>query len=601
MIRLCSRVLLCVLMLPMLVACQTGFSAAKVQRMAILDAQEQDALLAEYAHTQNPRLLTKTFKLTPVIAAVYRGPELIPDMVANGVDVNYQVPVADDKLVFYSEPTTALNTALFLDAPQHLAVMKVLLEAGADPNLLKPLCELPYTLFMMKDDAGLIEMAALLMKYGADPSLKCGNEPIAEQVHRRGLVDFAEFLRDAQRSSLDLAIANYENREQRLAQEKRKREAAEAERQRQMQLAREIRQEKKAAIAQTFRENADLNAALSSLKESARPCFTLGSVSSEVNEFNCMGWIEGEGYSSPSCERYQEQLADMIDQQRDQFCPPYKKQRQQLANLFGTNASIADDVIQKALSGTENIADIESQYRSEIRRMQTIRDREARSERAEEDRRYQQGMYNFAKYIEQSVGSKTVADQIIEQSVADTQRTLFAIDSAQKMAKINADLEAINNRLKAIETTPTVKPVVSSQLSHQASNSVSGRAATSTPEKTACVAQSESKGPMNNVPERYCQYVFSDNTDTVKLDWSDYSNQFNEESGSLQQAQNNIQLPLLKKAKQVCEGRGYKRVHHSETFEFNQVAHQVTDCRENTRMESTFHLCVGTASFICAR
>lgn len=600
MMRRCSRVLLYVLMLPVLVAC-AAMQEINANRMPKVHLQDRLELLEQYEQTKNPQLLSKIFKINPIVAAVNLAPERIPEMIANGVDVNYQVPAAPARLVFHREPTTALISAIRLETPKNIQVMQTLLEAGADPDLLTPLCYVAFR--ALNDNDGAVEIASVLLKYGANPDIRCDDPygspyTIVEDANNWRMRGYAEFLSDAQSSGLEVAIANYENREQRLAQEKRDREAVEAEKQRQIELAREIRQEKKAAIEQTFRESADLNAALNSVKESARPCRTLDRMGFQVDEFNCMFWVQGEVYPSPSCERYQAQLSEVVYKQRDQFCEPYKKQRQQLANLFGTNASLANDVIGEAISGTENIADIENQYRAEIRRMQTIRDREARGERAEAERREQEGMYNFAKYVEQSVGSKTAADQIIEKSVADTQHTLFAIDSAQKMAKINADLEAINNRLKAIETTPSVAPAVTSS---QSTNQTSTSKASPASENTPCVAQSESKGPMNNVPKRYCQYVFSDNTDNVKLDWSDYTNEFNEESGSLKQAQDTIQLPLLKKARQVCEGRGYKRVHHPDTFEFNQVAHQVTECKENKRMESTFHLCVGTASFICAR
>lgn len=37
------------------------------------------------------------------------------------------------------------------------------------------------------------------------------------------------------------------------------------------------------------------------------------------------------------------------------------------------------------------------------------------------------------------------------------------------------------------------------------------------------------------------------------------------------------------------------------SFEYNEVAVRVNECKENNRMGSTFYLCGGTASFICAR
>jgi len=119
--------------------------------------------------------------------------------------------------------------------------------------------------------------------------------------------------------------------------------------------------------------------------------------------------------------------------------------------------------------------------------------------------------------------------------------------------------------------------------------------------KQACVARGESIGPMPHVPKQYCNLVFADYTGNTAVDWKDYRSEFNAESGSLEHARKGIQYPLLEKAKKQCKSRGYDRVHHPNTYAFNEVDYRVTDCKENNRMGSTFHLCIGTASFICAR
>ncbi|WP_105212988.1 hypothetical protein [Pseudoalteromonas sp. T1lg22] len=531
--------------------------------------------------------------LTPLAAAIMYTPERVPELIEKGADVNAMVPLVLNNSIVY-EPILTLAVmrplraelegyALPYDDSYDLLAIEAMLQAGADPNAVNRygnsvLRETAWDNFSsyynkgMKENKGTykdpyVQRAELLIRYGAE---RATFQQVAYYAKKRQKYAIAAFIEEI--LYYDTLDTYYEA--------KRKRA---------------IHLKKRDAIRQYFDKDSDLKSAIASLRKTAQPCFTAGRMYRKANEFTCIVSVYGDQHPSKACEDYQRQLLEVLDRENDKLCEPYEKQRKQLANLFGKHASNADHVIGEKLKGVPSVASLERQYANEINRMKNIRDRYGRSEKAAADNRDRQSMYNFAQNIQRSVGTKTVADQIIEKSVADTQRTLYAIDNAQKMAKINADIEAINKHLKTIDSTQSVTPTVSSKPSNQVS------VVKSNSENKPCVAQSESKGPMNNVPKRYCQYVFSDNTDTVKVDWNDYTNEFNEESGTLQQAQNNIQLPLVKKARQMCESRGYKRVHHPDTFEFNQVAHQVTDCKENKRMESTFHLCVGTASFICAR
>jgi hypothetical protein len=614
--RLKAIVLLTIALL--LVAGCTPAHIKRQEQVNQVYRNEVDALLSEPGdiNRKSPKQA-----LSPLMAAAFLLPERIPEMIAAGADVNYAPAGGSTALhilvireYYYRAAWADYGYGPYNDSHE-LAAIEALLKAGADPNAVNMYGSTPAHLVTNPSynypygNSALvkgIERITLLVKYGADLSLRDNSDRTPyEHLPTGNLLtstwaDFKAFVNDVQEEGLETALFNYHHREEIQAQARREKEVAEAERQRKRQVAREIARQKRELITRSFNENPDLRAALTSLKESARPCFTLGDMYRKADDFNCIAMIEGSAYPSKSCEDYQRQLLSVIENQRDQICSPYRQQRKHIANLFAENSSIADSVIGKSLTDLSHTVDIERQYLSEIRRMKTIRDREIRSERAEEDRVYQQGIYNYMQSLQSSAGANTAADQIIQKSVADTQRTLYAIDSAQKMAKINADLEAINKQLRNIKTTSSPPSAASSTPSYQSSSNQPA-SPQSVVTKKECVAQSESKGAMPNVPQRYCQYVFSDNTDTVKVNWDDYSNQFNEESGSLQQAQKNIGTPLLKKARQVCEGRGYKRVHHPETYQFNQVASQVTDCKENSRLGSTFHLCIGTASFICAR
>lgn len=568
-------------------------SELEVKRMIKNEFRERQALIEEYRRSRNPELLSETYKLNPVVAAVTLAPSMIPEMVENGVDPNYVVPAAPDELFFYTKPTTALVKALSLNGFEaRYEVSSILLEAGADPNVL---CHLPYIYQIGNDPDDAVSLVTLLLRHGAKPKVLCGHKPIDGLIEERGGAKLAEFIRDAQKWGVEVAHERWLNRDARLAEE-----AAQRDRERQQRA--QLRQERRAVIRQTFAQDPDLRAALSQLKQSAAPCQTLRDLGRELGNFSCDVWL-GELYTSRTCQSRLQQLYNLNRQQSRQACQPYEDSRQQLAKLFGEHTRLAYDVIDEAVSGHDTVPEIEQTYRADLRKLASVRDREARGEKAEDERRYQQGAAHLGQYIQQSFGEKSAADKIVEQSVADTRSALSAIDLAQKMAKINADIAAINARKTAQPSTASTAraKASASALPSLAKAPQSAAPSTKSAAKSECIAQSESKGPMENVPQRYCQYVFADNTENVSVGWDDYASEFSSESGSLEHARSALHSALLKKAIERCQATGYTRVHHARTFDFHKVAVGSNYCKTNNRMGSTFYLCVGPGSFICAR
>jgi len=181
--------------------------------------------------------------------------------------------------------------------------------------------------------------------------------------------------------------------------------------------------------------------------------------------------------------------------------------------------------------------------------------------------------------------------EIVNQKMAAQKRTQQQTLAQQTSHSAQSGGSTPNNKRNDIDDS--VASPIAARSAEVSSN-------TSTPTPT-CVAQAESTGPMPNVPSQYCRLVFADYTGNTAIGWEDYTNEFNAESGSLENAKKNILYPLLEKAKMQCQSRGYDRVHHPDSFAYNQLDYQVTSCKENIRAGATFHLCIGRGSFICAR
>ncbi len=186
----------------------------------------------------------------------------------------------------------------------------------------------------------------------------------------------------------------------------------------------------------------------------------------------------------------------------------------------------------------------------------------------------------------------------VDQTFAASQRDINRIAAYKNAQRIAAEKQ----RIQAMPDSKVDRPIgvsASGRSGEEGSRQIA--ASPSNAGKKECIAQSESTGPKPNVPKRYCQYVFADYTDNASFGLDDYSSEFMKESHSKESAKETLAFELLQQAKKQCKSKGYSRVHHNETYEFNEVAVTVGQCKENNRMGSTFYLCGGTASFICAR
>lgn len=426
--------------------------------------QETQYLLAQYKQTGQVDLRSAELKLSPLNAAIVEEPALVPEMIAKGADVNYRTPVDVLGLYLHSPLNEVLlNYREQASQQETLDMIERLLEAGADPNqptesgFGSSICELKtpyYGLVTKQTNIEIIERAALLLRYGADPTGDCtefARTAIKDFAKRdQRFVPLSDFLEAAQRVGIDQALATATLIEEDRIREEAKRKAVEAERRRQQEIEKQVAREKRVIIEQSFAQDTDLKAAISSLREFAAPCLSTINARGKTQNVSCGAIVRGNNFWSESCENYQKEVVAVIDRHENQVCPPYFNLRDRFANAFGDNSEIAKDVIWDLLADARD-SDIDNHYGAERNRIRSIRDRDARQERAASQRAEQQGLYNLMRYAESSFGSNTAADHLIEQGVRDTQRTLQAIGNNRRMAEINADLDSINKRLEAID------------------------------------------------------------------------------------------------------------------------------------------------------
>lgn len=313
-------------------------------------------------------------------------------------------------------------------------------------------------------------------------------------------------------------------------------------------------------------------------------------------------------YQSKTCLSEWEVVSGQASNHYSSLDSAYKKQRDWFAGLFGQNASIAAAVVDDRVARAPSDKNVKQQYAPIEQQLIRITKSEARAERAESRRREQQQMADFMNHI-QSTFERT--NRMLDRNMAQTQQVIhqayasprvrdvstgsgYQVRNAPAMRGLSRELEEIDRSFDASASErPGEKDSRKVAAGSAASSSNAG--------KKECIARSESTGTKPNVPKQYCQYVFADYTDNVSFGLDDYSNEFMNESHSKESAKETLAFELLQHAKKQCKSKGYSRVHHNETYDFNEVAVTVGQCKENNRMGSSFYLCGGTASFICAR
>ena len=405
------------------------------------------------------------------------------------------------------------------------------------------------------------------------------------------------------------ALSRWKNPQQYYAEYKEKREKESAERQRQQEIAQERLKAKKQAVSSYIASRPDLSKALNEVVKIGAEREAVYSFISK-NGFGrlCETGRNNTFYQSKTCLSEWKVVRRQASSHYSSLDSAYKKQRDWFAGLFGQNASVAAAVVDDRAARTPSDKTVKQQYAPIEQQLIRITESEARSERAESRRREQQQMADFMNHI-QTTFERT--NRMLDRNMAQTHRVVNQAYASQRVRDVSTGsgyrvhrapaMRDLNKELEEIDRSFDVSASERSGEKDSRQVAAGGAASSSNAGKKECVARSESTGPKPNVPKRYCQYVFADYTDNASFSLEDYGNEFMEESHSEESAKETLAFELLQQAKKQCKSKGYSRVHHNETYEFNEVAVTVGQCKENNRLGSTFYICGGTASFICAR
>lgn len=416
-------------------------------------------------------------------------------------------------------------------------------------------------------------------------------------------------LEDIEKYGQKKAFSLWENPDQYFAVAMERKEREEAERKRQQEIAREKFKAKKQAISSYIASRPDLNQAMHEVVK-------IGAERKAVSSFiskNGFGGLCETGrnntfYQSKTCLSEWEVVRGQARSHKSSLDAAYKKQRDWFAGLFGQNAGIAATIVDDRVARTPSDKTVKQQYAPIEQQLIRITESEARAERAESRRREQQQMADFMNHI-QTTFDRT--NRMLDRNMAQTHRVVNQAYASQRVRDVSTGsgyrvhrapaMRDLNKELEEIDRSFDVSASERSGEKDSRQVEAGGAASSSNAGKKECVARSESTGLKPNVPKRYCQYVFADYTDNASVSLDDYSSEFMKESHSKESAKETLAFELLQQAKKQCTSKGYSRIHHNDTYEFNEVAVTVGQCKENNRMGSTFYLCGGTASFICAR
>jgi len=602
---------------------------------------------------------------TPLLAAIILDPAKVPTLIDKGADVKYipgspisplecATNIKKCTLMYYWDSSYTEHQDLY-------SLIELLLENGADPSSEQAYNELvgnkkySFNTFCAKSAKNSIlcrlendksmSILKIFHQYGLEVSDndidKCKesitsinsrmykktinfysddiklsdyytDDNDAKSVIKRHLAEVKRhliLLDDIKNHGLNEVFSIWENSDQYFSSVTERMKKKANDRKHEQQIAQQRLNAKKRAISSHIAFHPDLNEALEELVSIGVERKTLQWVLNKgMFDELCSTRSDGAIFLSETCKSEWKDIKERAINHKSDLNSVYKKRLDWFAGLFGESANLVVSVVEDRIASAPLNNSIKQQYEPALLQLTRITEAEARAERAEARHRDQQRIAGIMNYMQNSFRE---ANRMLDRNMEQTQRVISQAHIAQRERTASKGydykvpntpaIRDLNKKLKEIDRSYEAQAGESSggDETHQMPTDVT--VSSSNPRKKDCIAQSESTGPMPNVPKRYCRYVFADYTDNTSFGLDDYTNEFMKESHSKESAKKALGFELLQQAKKKCEAKGYASVHHNETYELNEVAITVGQCKENNRMGSTFYLCGGTGSFICAR
>ena len=395
--------------------------------------------------------------LTPLLAASFFDPERIPDMIAQGADVNYRTPFDEAALhiLMYRE---AVYKGIFwagagygpYDDTYELAATEALLQAGANPNIkglggATPAHFAANPQYYKGDDEHWLDMQveriALIVRYGADLSIGNaeGLTPYESSIPANSWARenqtpsqeaFSQFLFLAEKHGIEQAYAAHIKRKTSLAKEAKEKARAEAERKHREEIAWKRKQAQKQAISSYIASHPDLNNALAEVVQIGREKKAVDSVLRE-NAFGkrCETGSNNTYFQSKTCISGWKTLKASAESHYSSLDSAYRKQRDWFSNLFGKSGGIVKELVDDRIGKASADDAVKQQYAPALRQLSSITAAEARAERAEMRRQEQQRMADFMNNIQNSFER---TNQMLDRNMAQTQQVIHQAYASQR-------------------------------------------------------------------------------------------------------------------------------------------------------------------------
>jgi hypothetical protein len=223
--------------------------------------------------------------------------------------------------------------------------------------------------------------------------------------------------------------------------------------------------EKKAAVLLAVNSDSNLKPVFQRVVSAGQDCKTMKEIQSRIWDFGCGEYISGIGnMRSPGCESAKKQLKVRANEDVGKVCGTYEELLSYFTSRLGNHAELVTLLIDDEVFRAGESKTIKSIYESPRSNMASIKKREISHQESVADSEFKQSMGSLVNHMQQAFTTKTPAEQLLIDSMMDTQESSQDIDHTSKKAQLDASLKELDKKIGGTGLSLTATPRTSTSV-----------------------------------------------------------------------------------------------------------------------------------------
>lgn len=217
--------------------------------------------------------------------------------------------------------------------------------------------------------------------------------------------------------------------------------------------------EKKAAVLLAVNSDSNLKPVFQSVVSAGQDCKTMKGIRSRIWDFSCAEYNSNIGnMRSSGCESAKKQLTALAGKDVGKVCGTYEELLSYLTSRLGNHAELVTLLIDDEVFRAGESKTIKRLYEGPRSSMASIKKREILHQETVADSEFKQSMGSLVNHMQKAFTTKTSAEQLLVDSMKDTQQSYQDMDHARKKAELDASLNALDKKIGGMGLSLTENP-----------------------------------------------------------------------------------------------------------------------------------------------